>query len=155
MYHRDPQIMLHRYSYMCVPKSRQELLLPFFVERHEKSIAKNVLCGIRRGPENIVPRVFCCSKEAEQAACEVAPIGPHVLSPESVGDNNDSNEREEHATVCDVECTALAVALRAAHDTVECCEERKELYAYPPIVWVSGIRWEENWMTTHHKGSRE
>jgi hypothetical protein len=107
-------------------------------------MAKNVRCGVRRRPENIVPPVFGCSKEAERATWVVAQIYPHVLSPESVGDKSDGNEREEHAAVCDVEDTTLAVALQAAHNIVEYCEDREELYAYPPIGWVSGIIWEEN-----------
>jgi hypothetical protein len=103
-------------------------------ETYEESIAKNVRCGVRRGPENIVPRVFTCSKEAERAACVVAPIYPHVLSPEPVGDDRDGDEREEHAAVYDVEDTALTVARGPTQDTVGSCEEREELYAYPPIV---------------------
>ena len=97
----------------------------FCRKTYEEPIAKNVRCGVCRGPENIVPRVFTCSKEAERAAWVVAPIYPHVLSPEPVGGDSDGDEREEHAAVCEVEDTALAVARGATQDTVNCCEERE------------------------------
>ena len=97
----------------------------FCRKTYEEPIAKNVRCGVCRGPENIVPRVFTCSKEAERAAWVVAPIYPHVLSPEPVGGDSDGDEREEYAAVCDVEDTAFAVARGATQDTVNCCEERE------------------------------
>jgi hypothetical protein len=77
---------------------------------YEESIAQNICCGARRGPENVVPRVFGCSEKAKWAVLMVAPVNPHVLSPESVGDDCDGDEYEEHAAVDDVEETTLAVA---------------------------------------------
>ena len=100
---------------------------------YEESVAHNVRCGVRRGPENVVPRIFACLEESKRAAWIVAPVNPHVLSPERVGDDSDGDEHNEHASKGDVDDTALAVARGATPDAVDRCEERAELYAYSQV----------------------
>lgn len=106
------------------------LPLPIFRQlkkTYEEPVTQNVRCGIRRGPENVIPRVFACGEEAQRAARVIAPINPHILSPEPVGSDSDGDEHKENAAIYDVEDTPFTVARRATQDAVDCCEECAEL----------------------------